>query len=148
SRRRGESTTMNSELKQLQGTWNVVTLEIEGRPMPSVGAQIVVKGERFKSLGMGDIYEGKLVVDGKTLDMKFTAGPEKGNTNHGIFEMTDDGWRLCLQMAGKDRPKQFATKPGTGLALETFERAKPAAKTKTPRTVAPSGDPVPELGGE
>ena len=119
-------TQKQSSLNKLQGTWNVVALEVEGRPTPSAGAQIVVEVDRFTSLGMGATYEGKLAVDASktpcTIDMKFTAGPEKGNTNRGIFEFQDGKWRLCLQMTGKGRPKEFATKPGSGLALEILER--------------------------
>ena len=34
-----------------------------------------------------------------------------------------DTWRICLAFAGiKTRPKEFATKPGTGFALETLKR--------------------------
>jgi uncharacterized protein (TIGR03067 family) len=151
-------------ISTLQGTWNVVMLEVEGRTMPFAGAQIVVKGDRFTSLGMGATYAGKLVVDDSqtpcAIDMRFTAGPEKGNINRGIFEFQGDKWRLCLQMTGKDRPKKFATAPGSGLALETLERVQPGAapspKVKAAKSqpnaasppATPAHEPVPELEGE
>jgi len=148
---------MKPDTAKLQGTWNISALEVDGQPM-AAGGQIVVKGDRFTSLGVGFTYEGKLLVDASkkpaTLDMVFTKGPEKGNTNRGIFEFTGkDSWRLCLQMTGKDRPKKFATTPGRGLALETLERAaKAAGKAKPAKApTVPSDfptDPIPELEGE
>ena len=71
----------------LQGTWNVAALEMDGQKSPDAlltGAHIVLKGDRFQSLGMGAVYEGKLVLNPaaspKTFDLRFTKGPEKGNT--------------------------------------------------------------------
>ena len=148
-----------STIAKLQGSWEITTLEVDGNPMPSTGSQIVIKGDRFSSLGMGVTYEGKISVDDSkapfAIDLKFTAGPEKGNTNHGIFEFIGEQWRLCLQMTGGDRPKKFATSRGSGLALETLQRA---AKGKAKKQVAekeealPSvqskGDAAPELEGK
>ena len=150
---------MKSDTASLQGTWNITALEVDGQSMDAAG-QVVVKGDRFTSLGMGPAYEGKLVVDPSkkptTIDMVFTKGPEKGNTNRGIFEFTGkDSWRLCLQTSGPDRPKKFATAAGHGLALETLQRAgtatAPAKAKKSKSVTLPPGfptDPVPELAGE
>ncbi len=35
---------------------------------------------------------------------------------------TATDWKLCLTLTGKERPKEFATKPGSGIALETLKR--------------------------
>ncbi len=114
-------------MDKLQGTWKVVSLEIDGQPMPAGDAQVVVSGREFTTTGMGATYHGTMRVDTAVvphaLDMVFTAGPEKGNTNRGIFEVDGDAWKLCLNMAGGARPSEFATKPGSGLALEILRRA-------------------------
>ena len=144
----------------LEGTWHVVALEVDGRPMPAgmLGtARIVVKGDRFQSLGMGAVYEGTLKLDTaanpKTFDLTFTAGPEKGNTALAIYEIEGDDWKLCLTTRGGDRPKRFATEPGTGHALETLKRGKPvaapAAVIETPPAEVPvDSGPATELEGE
>ena len=150
-----------SVISKLQGTWNIVALEVDGADRPVAGAQIVIQKNRFTSLGMGATYTGKLVVDDSkkpfALDLIFTAGPEKGNTNRGIFEFKGDSWRLCLQMTDGDRPKHFATQPRSGLALETFERTgkkKVAAGSSTATDsqraaeFPAQGESVPELQGE
>ncbi len=111
---------MKKGLAELQGAWAVATLEIDGRTMPAGAAKIVVKGDRFTSSGMGATYRGTMRVNTAstpyTLDMVFTAGPEKGNVNRGIYEVGGDGWKLCLNMTGGVRPDEFATRPGSGLA--------------------------------
>ena len=102
---------------------------MDGQTIPAAaldGARITIQGGRFVSSGMGAAYEGTIALDAaktpKTIDMKFTAGPEQGNTNLGIYEIDQDAWRLCLATRGTERPKTFATQPGTGLAMEILKR--------------------------
>jgi uncharacterized protein (TIGR03067 family) len=144
----------------LDGDWNVVALEVDGQRMPAgmlEAAHIVVEGDRFQSLGMGAVYEGTLKLDPsanpKAFDLTFTAGPEKGNTALAIYELDGDDWKLCLTTRGGDRPKRFATAPGTGHALETLKRGKRVwttdASTEAPAVESPeSSGPATELEGE
>ncbi len=136
----------------------MVALELDGQAMPGGmlgGARIVVKGDRFQSLGMGAVYEGVMKLDPeanpKAFDLTFTAGPEKGNTALAIYELNGDDWRLCLTTRGGARPKRFATEPGTGHALETLTRGKPATipapAIEVAEAPAASGPPT-ELEGE
>jgi uncharacterized protein (TIGR03067 family) len=120
---------MDEELQKLQGEWTVVHLEIDGlAPAPHIfaGAKIVVHGDRFQSLGMGAVFEGNLELNPgstpRSFRMKFTAGPEKGKTNSGIYELEGDRWRICLNTTGGPAPVEFATSPGSGMALETLNR--------------------------
>ena len=97
------------------------------------------------------LVEGTLAVNEKkqpkTFDLKFTAGPEKGNTSLGIYELDGDSWKICLTLKGTKRPTAFATKRCSGLALETLEREEPG-KAK-PKPSAPVHlEPAPELEGE
>lgn len=125
------------DLEILQGAWNIVELEVDGNKMPESmlgGSQIIVKGSKFDTVSMGASYSGVLTLDElakpKSFDLKFTDGPEKGNTNLGIYKLDGDTWTLCLATRGKARPKTFATKTGTGIALETLQRGK-TVKGKT-----------------
>ena len=38
----------------------------------------------------------------KTINMKFTDGPEKGNTSLGIYDLEGDDFKLCLTITAKD----------------------------------------------
>jgi uncharacterized protein (TIGR03067 family) len=153
---------VKADLATLQGKWQVTGLEVDEREMPATGS-IVIEGNRFISLGMGAEYSGTIEADFKkkpaTLDMVFTGGPEAGARNLGIFELKGDTWKLCLATRGTMRPTRFATKKGSGFALETLRRAagdaaaSPVGKAGATRndaqgSPAPEFVPAPELEGE
>lgn len=121
---------MPNDLQKLQGTWNITALETDGQKMPPAvfnGSKMVIEGNKFTSVAMGAAYEGTLELHAtkkpKAFDLVFTVGPEKGNRNLGIYKLDAGIWTICLATRGAVRPKGFATKPGTGQALETLERA-------------------------
>lgn len=121
---------MDSHLNLLQGRWAVKSLEIDGMVLPAqvfANAILEVAGDRFTSYGMGAEYAGSIVVNAATtppqMDMCFDAGPEKGNTNLAIYELAGGALKLCIATRGTVRPSAFATTPGSGIALETLEKA-------------------------
>ena len=147
------------DLDELQGAWNIVELEMDGRAVQGaaqIGAKIEIRGEAFRTTGMGAVYEGTVVLNSKarprTLDMVFTAGPEKGNTNFGIYELSGDIWRICISTRGPARPMTFKTLPGTGQALEVLRRGAASAQASAEQAAAyfhvVNFKPVPELEGE
>ena len=146
---------MGQDLDHLQGNWNVVSMEMDGQKMSGGSARIEVRGHRFATIGMGALYEGTVVVDQaaapKRFELHFEEGPEKGNTSFGIYQLDGDTWKVCLTTRGSERPKEFAAPPGTGIALETLQRATAADQPVAPSAAAPSaaqaGDPAPELAG-
>src|SRR5438045_82093 len=101
---------MSTDLDQLQGTWNVTSLETDGLQMPSVDAYIVIQKNKFKSFGMGAVYEGTVELDStakpKAFDLVFKTGPEKGNRNLGIYKIEADQWTICLATRGNTRPRK------------------------------------------
>jgi uncharacterized protein (TIGR03067 family) len=115
----------------LQGAWGFATLELDGKPIPEqaiAGSRLEIAGNKFTHTTGDVVYKGTFKVDAtlkpKTIDLMFTEGPEKGNTALGIYELNSDTWRICLTVTAKERPKEFATKSGSGLALETLKRKK------------------------
>src|ERR1035438_3093743 len=127
---------MGEDLDRLQGTWNIVYLEMDGRKMPGAGGRIVVRGDRFTTIAMGANYEGTVAVHQttvpKSFDLRFEAGPEKGNTNLGIYELDGDRWKICLATRGSQRPRKFTAPPGTGIALEILHRGSVADGADAP----------------
>ena len=140
---------MKGDLKKLQGTWFIVTLEMEGQKYPTGGSKIAIQGDRFVSVNMGAEYEGSVTVDEtqtpKTFDLLFEQGPEKGNQSLGIYELDGDSWKICLGLTGKRRPTKFAAEKGTGHALELLQRDN--AKEKA-APIDENAAAVPELEGE
>jgi uncharacterized protein (TIGR03067 family) len=53
---------MGDDLDGLQGTWNIVSLEMDGQKMPAAGARIVVRGDRFTTIAMGATYRETVAV--------------------------------------------------------------------------------------
>jgi uncharacterized protein (TIGR03067 family) len=145
---------MQRDLDLLEGSWTVTALEVDGQAMPAAmlaDARITIKGSRFTSTGMGGAYEGTLELDTSAspprLDMKFDAGPEKGNTNLGIYQLEGDTWKLCLATRGTVRPASFASTPGSGFAVETLVReGAPAAHKAKGRAPKKSAPPIPAGG--
>ena len=121
---------MLNDLEKLQGTWNVASVVIDGKQMPldaADGPRVIVKGNRFTSIGMGAQYEGVLDLDHKktpkTFDLVFTAGHATGTRNLGIYKLDSETWTICLATRGT-RPRTFAARAGTGVALETLVRGR------------------------
>jgi uncharacterized protein (TIGR03067 family) len=141
---------MKSDLDKLQGTWQVIEFEMDGRNIPPGSARIVIDGDKFTSLSMGAEYEGTMTIDAtskpKSFDVKFHKGPEKGKTSLGIYELDGKTWKICIGLTGVKRPTRFAAEPGTGHALEILTHgaaAKPAAEAAQEA----AGEPVAELEG-
>lgn len=135
-------------LNALDGTWRFTSLEVEGAAMPPHAYQhsaIVIDGDRFQMADGGATYEGSCQIDSaaspKTIDIRFVAGPEKGNTSLGIYEVQGDHLKVCLGFTGVPRPTSFATKAGSGHALETLERGQ-LDPTPTTRPEERKDDPA------
>src|SRR5262245_41698658 len=129
---------MPNDLDRIQGSWTITALEVDGQAMPPamLGAgRVIVKGNRFSSTGMGPVYEGVLKLKAKTtpgqVDLEFDAGPEKGNTNLGIYELNGNTWKICLATRGMVRPSKFVSTAGSGFAVETLNRAASARPKAT-----------------
>lgn len=140
-----------ADLERWTGHWQVATLEIDGEALPEVafaGASITVTSDgRFATRSMGGEYAGRFEVNPhtqpKSLALHFESGPEAGNTNYGIYELSGDECLLCLKMSGGAAPEAFVTTPGSYTALETLRRTEEIAAPATEEL-----ELVPELQGE
>lgn len=148
--------TAKTDAERLQGSWKVISLEMDGQSLPEAmlaDSRIEVEGDRFRSMNMGAVYEGTMTLDPaarpKTFDLVFTNGPEKGNTNRGIYEIEGGQWKLCLETRGDARPKTFATRPASGHALQVLQPAQATPPTSGKPGEAPAVSKSPtELEGE
>lgn len=99
---------MSAELEKLQGSWKVVTLEVEGREVAAGffgGAKIVVDGEKFSTVGMGADYAGRITVDvvsePKRFDVLFSDVPHAGLASLGIYELKGISGRFVWGLRGR-----------------------------------------------
>lgn len=132
------------QLRALEGTWEIATLEMDGAAMPAAmvaTSRVLIDGDRFRTETPGVVYEGIFTIDVEaephTIDIDFVEGPEAGNRNLGVYSLDGDTMRLCLDMTGAARPKAFRTSPGSGHAFETLRRAS-ASRPAAVATAAPA----------
>jgi uncharacterized protein (TIGR03067 family) len=128
----GNEDPQDMEYARLEGTWQVVSLEVDGMKIPKETikeSKLIIKGKQFTMKEKIATYRGTFIIDPakkpNTIDIKFTEGPEKGNTSLGIYELDGDDLRLCLSVTTKVRPKEFTAKSKSGHGFEVLKREKP-----------------------
>jgi uncharacterized protein (TIGR03067 family) len=121
------------QLRALEGEWRFDSLEVDGRAMPASmlsASRLLIDGDRFRMESAEGNFEGiftlNVEADPREIDIEFVEGPEAGNWSYGIFRLEGDDLRLCLGVVGAERPKRFATTPGSGHALERLRRSSSA----------------------
>lgn len=123
------------ELKKLQGKWLLVSGEKEGEKVAQEHVEksyIVWKGQRatvHTPHQTQEIILAEVVIDPsknpKLIDWVRSTGPWKGKKMEGIYEfLGKDEFRVCFAVPGKERPKEFSTKPGSGHILHQWKRVK------------------------
>jgi len=122
---------VKKELRKFQGAWKFVSLEAGGKTLPEEdykAALLVIDGDKHTTKNGAATYSGTLKIDPgkkpKAIDFRFSDGPEKGKTAHGIYEFDGDTLKVCVGLVGKDRPAAFVSKPGSGHVLEVLKRTK------------------------
>jgi uncharacterized protein (TIGR03067 family) len=127
-----QAKVVEAELERFEGTWRFESLIVEGREVPPEGLQtsrLTLKGDTFEMTDPMATYRGTFRIDPsvtpKRIAMAFTEGPEAGKTVLGIYELDGDTYKVCVGLAGRGRPEGFASKTGSGHALEVLKREKP-----------------------
>jgi uncharacterized protein (TIGR03067 family) len=117
------------ELKKLQGTWQLVSAETDGKKAEKEKAEkvrVVIKGSKHTVY-----FDDKPIAK----DVTFAIDPSKkpkevtdtladDRTIKGIYELDGDTLKSCVAPPGKDRPKEFSAKEGSGHTLRVFKRVK------------------------
>jgi uncharacterized protein (TIGR03067 family) len=120
--------------KQIEGTWRIVALEIDGNKAIEEFVRkltVVTGSDGTWSLRSEDkeITKGTSTFDAtktpKTIDFTPTDGEGKADQYLGIFEIGENTRKLCFAPPGKERPTEFSSKPDSQHILVTFEREKP-----------------------
>jgi len=108
-----------SDKDKLQGTWQVVSGERMGKPIPEPEKHKLVIEDDTLTIKRGDevVFKGKVKLDPskkpKTLDMELTedaGGQKKGQVSQGIYLIEGDTLKWCNAAPGaEDRPKEYST---------------------------------------
>jgi RNA polymerase sigma factor (sigma-70 family) len=124
--------TFHRHLGNLQGTWDLISLENEGRPV-SAGEvaqrklvwiiqadQIVMRSTTGESTAR---YRLDPSENPKRIDLIFTSDPEKQEqTLRGIYLRTNGTLQVCYDPKGQVQPKKFETAAGHSVLLMVFKK--------------------------
>jgi len=117
--------------KKLDGTWVLVSGDTDGVKVaePVIkSSKLVFKGDEH-TVTVGDVVmKGTQKLDPSkkpaAIDIMDTDGPFKGKTLLGIYELSDDTFKVCIASPGKDRPKEFSTKDGSAHIFHVWKKEK------------------------
>ena len=124
---------IKKDRKQIEGTWRVVAIVVNGDNVNEAEAKKhnVVNGSdgTWSLLSEGkDVSKGTSTFDPtkkpKTIDFTPTEGADKDKHYLGIYELGEKTRKMCFAPAGKERPTEFTSTPGSEHILVMFEREK------------------------
>lgn len=127
-----ESDANKKDLSRLQGDWAAVSMVYDGHKLPDDDVQSLfrtVKGDHYTvSLFKKALSKGTFKIDAtkqpKTINFLSASAAAKSQPIHGIYELDGDTWKVCYASPGKERPKEFTAKEGSGHTLAVWEREK------------------------
>ena len=116
-----------------EGTWQVVTLEIDGNKSDEQDARKITVVNEADGKWTLEV-DGKVIARGtseidptkkpNSIDLTETEGDDKGKTALGIYELGDDERKVCYAKAGMERPADFSAPAGSGRILAVLKRLK------------------------
>ena len=118
------------DLDGLQGTWKLVSATQDGKALAQDKVKkttIVFKDDTFRFPGSAEYATsraGTIKIDAtKTPRQMDAISPEK-EVMLGIYELHGDNYKVCFAPAGKPRPNELTSKPGSGYILQVWARQK------------------------
>ncbi|MCX7386807.1 MAG: TIGR03067 domain-containing protein [Planctomycetales bacterium] len=115
--------------KTLEGTYALVGGEVKGEKIPESvlkASSNINKGNKH-TVHVGDdtiigTHRLESTKTPKEIDSTDTEGSFKGQTYLGIYKLENGVWTVCFAAPGKDRPKEFTTKSGTGELMHVWKK--------------------------
>ena len=115
----------------MNGTWIPSEAELDGEKLPEKlikSIKLVLKDEKYTATVGKQVDEGTVTLDVESdptgMEIKGTKGPNEGKTIPAIYELKDDVLKVCYNLEGKNRPKEFKTKAGSKFYLVTYKKDK------------------------
>jgi uncharacterized protein (TIGR03067 family) len=94
--------------------------------MLKTGKRVAKNGVTTISLNGQMFFKAKYKIDPSkkpaAIDYDMIEGLTKGQTQLGIYKLDGDTVTFCFASPGKDRPKEFASKSGSGWTLSVWKR--------------------------
>ena len=119
-----------TDLDRFQGTWYLVAAVEDGNVLPQDKVKqetIVFKGDTFDFPGAAadaTSKAGTFKLDESKTPKEIDSISTEKVVMLGIYRMDDRGYKICFAPAGKPRPTDFASQPGSGNILQSWGREK------------------------
>ena len=115
----------------MQGVWLPVEAALGMQQLPRDtlrSMRLKIAGGQYEVVVGNEADRGRLNLDAtltpKALDIVGTEGPNKGKTILGVYELTGDTLRICYNLAGDTRPRDFNPRGEAGLFVVIYKRVK------------------------
>ena len=119
-----------TDLDRFQGTWYLVKALQDGKSLPEDKVKqttIVFKGDTFRypgSVEYATSKEGTIKLDETKTPKEIDAISTEKVALLGIYAMDEGGYKVSFAPAGKPRPTELTSTPGSGYILQSWERQK------------------------
>jgi len=126
--RQATAKTPKTDLDRLQGTWNLVSAIQDGNALPEDKVKqttIVFKGDTFRFPGSAEYAtskSGTIKLDETKTPKEMDAISTEKEVMLGIYALEENGYKVCFAPAGKPRPTEFTSTPGSGYILQSWQR--------------------------
>jgi uncharacterized protein (TIGR03067 family) len=131
SARSGDDEKVKKIRVEMTGTWIPSAAELDGEKLPKQlfeTIKLVIKDDKYTATVAEQVDEGTVTLDVDSdpagMEIKGTKGPSEGKTIAAIYELKDDTLKVCYNLEGKKRPKEFKTTAGSKYYLVTYKREK------------------------
>jgi uncharacterized protein (TIGR03067 family) len=116
----------------MQGSWNAASHVVDGEKLGDDEAQVLfrtVKDDTYSvSLFDKPLGKGTFTIDAtkkpKSIDARPASADKDAPPMLGIYEIDGDTFRTCFAQPGKERPKDFECKAGSGHQVIVWKREK------------------------
>lgn len=120
------------EWKKLVGTWEVAELEAGGQKVPDdnkPSIKLVIKADKAYEVVTSDsTVKGPLRLNlkekPKHMDIEIAEGENQGKVYKAIYELDGEKLRICVDISGENRPKEFKTEQGAPVVLIVWKQVK------------------------
>lgn len=133
----GAGESGKADREKLRGAWSTLVLVHNGKtlldeknPSKEAGAsKLVYEGAAWRiTLADKTVAKGVFTIDAtktpKEIDILDETGARNEKTKLGIYELDGDVYKYVLAPAGKPRPKEMKSAPGSGDSFAVMKRDK------------------------
>ncbi len=118
------------DIDKLTGVWKCVSGVNDGKPLPEdivKQLKLTLTKDKYKTeKGTVLLFDGLYKIDAKQrpkhIDITAPEGDQAGKTSKGIYTLEGDTLKMCYANSDGERPKEFESKPGSGVTLVVWKR--------------------------